>query len=310
MNILYFSDDYAKNVCGTKISIYNEMIKRGHNVIWQDKKFISNKVRYDTVRNYLLKSINEHNTDQIWLAHSGLTLPYDLKSLINIPVIGFGFSDPYYFNHNDRFPSYDIYITNSIDIFNKYKKIKPMIYNPTACDFNFHRLPSGHVNKRNFVSVISRGKHPRFTNKNMRVDVCKFLILNDIDLRIYGKDWGDLISNSFVEGDLFLKAIHESCIGLDIQDTFSPLAHRMFEYSACETSVITRDRDEVKIHFEEDKEILFYNTKEELLSKLKFYDKNRNLLTKIGFKAYLRCLKEHDIKYRINHIIKELKKFE
>lgn len=92
-------------------------------------------------------------------------------------------------------------------------------------------------------------------------------------------------------------------LGLDIQDKDSPLAHRMFEYSGCAVPVITRRRDEVFSCFEENSEILMYDSHEELLDKVSYYISRPAELEKIGLKAYERCKKEHDIKNRIDDMI-------
>ena len=111
MRILYFSDRWGDNVMGTKRSIFEELKIRGIDVIFQNKSNI----------NKILGLIKTLNPDQIWLAHSSLTLPCD-KSMIKKPVVGFGFSDPHYF-FDTRLKSYDIYITNHYGTYLKYRDI-------------------------------------------------------------------------------------------------------------------------------------------------------------------------------------------
>lgn len=306
-NILYISDDYGKNVAGVKISIFNEMKRRNYDIIWQNKSIINKE---NSQRPTLKNIIKSYNINQVWLAHSGLVLPVELKQYCeekNILVIGFGFSDPNYFDYNKRFYSYDVYITNSILIYYKYRVIIPCIYNPPACDFNFHKVTKGNT-KNTYASIIGRGIHPYMddNDKFYRIQIAKYLVSNKIDLKIFGKDWKPIQQNNQIEGKQFLKVINSSYVGIDLQGISSPLGRRMFEYSGCIVPIITRKRDEVFLHLEEDKEVLTYETKEELLDKLKFYNNKRMLLTVLGINAYNRCKKDHNISNRIDHLTKEL----
>lgn len=300
-NILYFSDNYAKNVTGTKISVFNEMKRRGCKVIWKDKKLINQAIDF----------VEEYSINQVWLVHSGLIIDLDMKNYFkrkNIPVIGFGMSDPNYFNAEDRLHSYDIYITNSIKIYNEYNSVISCIYNPTSCDFNFHKYKN-RLKKSMYCSMIGVGKHPFMDDELYRIKMVEFLKNNDISLKIFGRNWSNLFDvNDYVEGNKFLEVIHGSNIGLDLQNVNSPLAHRIFEYLACGTPIITRKREEVLLHFEENKEILFYESKEDLLDKLKYYNKRCFILDRIGHNAYLRCQQDHNISNRIDHILSELNK--
>lgn len=311
MNILYFSDNYALNVAGTKISIFNEMKKRGHNLLWVDKNFfIKNQRDLNILIDEFNKLINKNKTNQVWLAHSNLVIPIELKKYLNskdITVIGFGMSDPYYFDPKKRLPFYNIYITNSYLVSGKYRNVIPTIYNPTACDLSFHKKLE--INKKYPTSIIGRGLHPRFTEEDMRHKDIRFLLKNNIKSHTFGSDWfNHKYNHKPVIGNEFLRVINQTYLGLDLQDTFSPLAHRMMEYSACGTPIITRKRDEVLLHFNENKEIIFYDSRDELLDKINYYLRRSNLLECIGTKAKLRCEKDHNISNRVNNIFKRLNK--
>ena len=72
MKIIYFSDNYAYDVMGTKGSIAEEVSKRGYNVLVIDKKQI----------NKILDIIKLHNPDQVWLVHSWLSIPKNLRKRV------------------------------------------------------------------------------------------------------------------------------------------------------------------------------------------------------------------------------------
>ena len=290
------SDKYAWNVMGTKRSIFAELKRRGHDVFWVDKKAV--KKADILCRNY--------KADQVWLAHSNLLLLPGIKKNIPVPVIGFGFSDPYYFKPA-RFQSYDVYVTNNRKIYEQYKDKIKMFYNPTACDMRFHKRKD--TTKTIDISLIGCGRHPRFPNRIERIEIVKRLRkdLPKAVIRTYGIRWDKHPDNRpTIIDDTFLNVIQHTKIGLDIQEVFSPLAHRMFEYIACGTPVITRRRSEVFEHLEEHKEILAYDDYDELLAKLKCmltFPKELDFLAEHG---HQRVMKEHDIKNRVDGLEKFL----
>lgn len=287
MRILYFSDSYAHNVMGTKRSIRQEVASRGHSVIYQDKARIPG----------ILNLIKAHKPDQVWIAHSFALLSSNIRRKAGVPIVGFGFSDPNNFKEN-RLLGYNAYITNYYATYLKYKNEMPVFYNPTACDFRFHRTL--YIEKDIDISFIGISEHPHFKDRHMRIKIIHSLMRNlDFKIMSYGKGW--LGGN--IEGMAFLKVINRSRIGLDIQDEDSPLAHRMLEYSACGTPVITREREEVKMLFSPDEEILTYKSYDDLKEKLIFYLDNPKKLEAVGRRAKDRCLREHDIKYRVDGIL-------
>jgi hypothetical protein len=295
MKILYFSDTYSYGVMGTKRSIAEEMMRRGHVVVFIPRTKIDD----------ILFLIEDNKPDQVWLAHSGLELPEGLKEYINIPIIGFGFSDPYYFNPK-RTKSYDVYVTNYHETYKMLGSSIPVIYSPTACDIRFHTSrPSTNIIYD--LSIIGRGQHPRFKNKQLRIETLKKLKddLPQKNIGVFGKDW-EFQPNNHIEGEVFLEVIRSSRIGLDIQDEHSPLSRKIMEYSACGIPVITRKRKEVERHFMDGSDILMYETYDELLSKLEHYLGKPEALKIIGRNAMQLCKASHDIANRVDRILYHL----
>ena len=294
MKILYYSDNYTFDIFGTKRSIFEETNNRGHQLVWVDKQEIHK----------IVERCNQEKPDQIWLAHSNLTLTPEQKAQLTLPVIGFGFSDPYYFS-TTRFESYDAYITNHDHTLRQYNAQLPIHYNPTACDFRFHKDLK--LEKDLQISLIGLGTHPRFTQKDYRIHVVNKLREDGFQVHTFGRHWPEHKDNHpFISGTKFLEIINRSILGLDLQDTFSPLAHRMFEYAACKVPVITRRRSEVLSMFEDQKEIITYETLDELRKILRHYldPAHQADLRQIGVRAEERCRKEHNISFRIDKLIK------
>ena len=293
MKILYFSDNYTYNVMGTKRSIFEEVKRRDHSIHWFDKREIPKIIQLERI----------HKPDQIWLAHSNLLLPTEIKDQLKSTIVGFGFSDPYYFKPT-RFDSYDVYVTNHMSTLERYKDMITIFYNPTACDLSFHKKQS--VVKTIDISLIGCGRHPRFPNKNERIDIIDKLRIDfpTKSIKTFGRRWPAHESNKgFVNGEVFLSKIRSSIIGLDIQEGFSPLAHRMFEYISCGIPIITRRRPEVDFHLVDGKEILSYANYEELVDKVSYYLNHLQDLNQIALAGYCRVTTDHDIKNRVDALL-------
>jgi len=291
MKILYFSDKYTWDNWGTKRSIYEEVKRRENHIIWQDRGSIKK----------IINLIKIHKPNQIWLSHSNLTISSEVKKKIRIPVVGFGFSDPYNFKV-DRLNSYDVYITNHYDTFIKFKNKMPVLYNPTASDFNFH-AKSG-VEKDMDISIIGTGRHRMFKKRKSRLDIVSRLRKDGYSVAAYGQAWPKHKNNKgFIKGKSFLNIINRSKIGIDIQDENSPLAHRMMEYLSCGTLCITRRREEVSRVFDIGKEIVVYDNYKDLKDKIEYYLNNEEERKTIEKNAMKRCKRDHNITSRVDNII-------
>ncbi len=294
MKILYYSDKYAYNVMGTKRATFEEVQSRGIQIIWKDKSLLRN----------VLLHIEEEKPTQVWLASSDLLLPFELKRKIKIPVIAFGFSDPSMFNAY-RLHICDIYVSNYYDTIVKHKHRVPMIYYPPACDFRFHKRVNS--TKKFDITMIGCGDHSRFKNPMERIEIVNRLRDDGFDVWAFGNGWPKHPkNNSHIEGQKFLDVINSSKIGLDIQEDFLPLAHRMFEYPACGVPIVTKKRDEVFSFFEKDTEIKTYSDYESLKTVLSYLLKDGGYKL-LGEKAFRRCRKNHNISNRVAHLLDKLK---
>lgn len=286
MKILYLTDNYTYSNYGIKRSLFETIQDVGWEPIWIDIKSLDN----------LLSLIETHKPDQIWCAHSNLRLKPEVKAKIKIPIIGFGFSDPYYFT-TERFDSYNAYVTNHFDTFLKFQNTIPMHYMPTSCDLKFHKKLD--VKKDLGISFIGLGKHPRFKQVNERIELVNKIRDKGIKISTFGHGWPEHEdSYGYVSGEEFREVINKSILGLDIQETFSPLSHRMFEYPACGVPVITRERPELFKHFKKNEEIFTYSDNGDLIPKLEVLSRNTERLREVGNNAYQKCKEQHTINKR------------
>ena len=287
MKILYLTDNYTYSNYGIKRSLFEAIQDIGWEIIWIDINQLSE----------ILSLIEAHNPNQIWCAHSNLRLNPEVKAQIKIPIIGFGFSDPYYFSP-ERFDSYTAYVTNHYDTYQKFQNTIPMHYMPTSCDLKFHKKLD--VEKDLGITFIGLGNHPRFKKIDERIELIDKIRDEGIKVSTFGHGWPEHQDNhEYVTGDKFREIINRSILGLDIQEVFSPLSHRMFEYPACGVPIITRDRSELFKYFTRDEEIFTYFTNEDLISKLVILAKDSKRLCEVGANAYQKCRDKHTITIRI-----------
>lgn len=297
MRILYFSDRWGYNIMSVKRALLEELKVRGIDVVYQNRGHITN----------ILKHVKTLKFDQIWLAHSGLMLPCD-KSLIKPPVIGFGFSDPHYFS-DIRLKSYDIYVTAYYGTYLKYKGSMPVHYCPGVANLR-HYINLKLKRDIDISHVGTAIQYTAFTNKKKRIEFINQLRKDtDLDIHVYGGGWPQHVKNSGrVEGNDYLNIINRSKIGLDIQDDLYAPTQRLYDYAACGTPMITRGGDDVYTLFEKDKEILTYNSYDELKEKLIYYTEKPQKLRDIGMAAMKRCIKDHNYKCRVDYILDFIEK--
>lgn len=252
MRILFFSDRYGYNFMSIKRSIQVELESRGVEVLYRDKADIR----------HVLELVKTFKPDQVWLVHSSLVLPCN-KDLVKPPVVGFGFSDPHYFSPS-RLQSYDAYVTAHYGTYDRYKHIMSVLFSPDPYNPQFYR---GLGLERSIdATCIGRAMHPQFVNTLERVDfVNKLRKETNIDVHAYGSGWPPHSKNhNPIEGDILLNTINRSKIGLDIQGCLCSISERVFHYCGCGVPVITREGIEVEKVFVKDREILTYNSYDEI----------------------------------------------
>jgi len=239
--ILYLTDSYARKVAGIKVSLFNEMQSRGFKIVEQNIHTAGTN-RIDGRR--LLRDLHKGNFTHLWVAHTwveyvGCTLA-DINKL-KVPVLGFGFSDPYDWNPS-RLNQYNVYATHSRKLADKIKA-KSTCYFTTCCDLSFHKdlkLP-----RTTDVLFIGCGLHPRFKNRKRRIPMMQAILKRFPNTKIFGKSWPGIATGKPIFGEKFLHEINSAKVGIDIEEGFSPLAHRNFEFPACGTPIITLRRPDV-----------------------------------------------------------------
>jgi len=311
MKILYYTDNYAERVYGTKISLLKELEKRGFDVIRQSVSILKRK-KYEI----LLECIKKHAPDMIWFVHSLASIPLEIKEKIKIPIVGFGLSNPNYFPES-ILPSYDYFVTNFLDFWRNRANFKiPVIYFPTACNADYHTL-NKNCKKTIDVLFLGCGKHKKFIPRNCRLDFVDKILASGIDIKVFGRAWEQSVKapgwrgfdnkNIFheISGDNFINIIHKAKLALCIDKIGYPLQHRLFEYSACGAPVVTLLKEESLFHFNTS-EMIYYETEEGAIQLMKYYLKHLNEANEIGERATRKTRSLYTIEKRTDNLLKGL----
>jgi len=177
-----------------------------------------------------------------------------------------------------------------------------------------------------------------------RQDYVEYLYKNEIDVYVWGPGWKNaLISNNkgiinklkskiglsksilpktHVGGPLsdeeLIKMYSRSKISLNFSEVvvsdqdYNPgtikrhIRLRDFEAPMSEAFYITGYQDELKEYYEIDKEIVCYNTKEELLEKIRYYLKHQDEAEVIRIAGHKRALKDHTWENRFKELFNKI----
>jgi len=121
----------------------------------------------------------------------------------------------------------------------------------------------------------------------------------------------DLYKNSYcgyleTEQEL-AEVFYNSCVNLNITiQGNSGLNHRVFAVLASQGFLLTDDVQDLHDYFEIGKELEVYKNKDDLLDKISFYLKNKEIAQKIGLLGFANVTKRHNYTARVNKLLKEI----
>ena len=300
--------DLGHEVLGCS-SIVGSGNQTNKSTLWQRIRW---KLGYpvDTVQlnQVLPKSAQEFSPDLIWIEKVLTLYPstyQQLRQLLPQTKIIFYSEDDIFMSHNRS-----IYLKQSLPLFDLVFTTKPRnlqelpqlgakkvfcVYQ--AYDRNLHRpivLTSGDETKWGAdVSFVG-------TFEQDRAEKMFYLAKQGISVRIWGSNWQRWrkqhpnlqIERQPVYNDNFIKVICGSKINLNFLRKANRDRHtsRSLEIPACQAFMLAERTDEHLQLFREGKEAEFFDSKEELLSKIQFYlkdDDKRNAIARAGRQ---RCL--------------------
>ncbi len=292
------------------------------------KKFCNKIVTFDLRWNYftygkkglnrrLLLLIKKEKPDYIFLLTSADSYYFD--TLLKIREISpktktviFSGDDDTGFHHSSRYLIlfFDYGIISPKKYIPKYHKdgVKNVFHTVGALNADFFKPLN--LEKKYDVTFIGS---PRM-KASERYDSVKFLKDNGIKIKVFGWGWEKYpelkdIYEGPLESDKLVEVINQSKIHLSIsKDNFgkTQMVAKPFEGGACKTFVLTEYHNDYLEFFKEEKEIVTFKDKEELLKKIKYYLKHKDKREKIAEAAYQKIIKNYNLKVELIRILKKI----
>lgn len=268
-----------------------------------------------------LKSYPVEKFDLIWV-DKGVYITKETTSLLrqkSNKLVHFTPDMAFYGNKSRYFinsiSNYDFVITTKTveaSIYNRFIKSENLILTTQGFDNNTHKPLLHFSEKENVVAFIGLAESSRF-------HLVKELISSDIPVKVAGNGWSRFAKthahNSLFSyhgeglyGENYTKFISSSLFSIGMLSKRFPELHttRTFEIPACGTALITERNDETCSFFNED-EAIFYDTPEEMIEKIKYYQNHIEELELLTAKGRKRVVKDgREYKTILEEILKRV----
>lgn len=253
----------------------------------------------------ILNDLCKYNPDAIVLNSGGLCMEQDLIVELKkreITSIGISLSDPdvYVYNGEKYAKNFDIFYTNSRWSYeNQYDKTKVNInIMPFAASMKHHYyIPE--IERKYDLVIVGHARKDRIPIVNELKKVC--------NVGLYGSGWKDGLG--VVNGIDHVRAINSGKMYLSFSHTmagYNNVKVGLFEAMACRQFVLTSYMKELSEYFEIGKEIICYETEEELIELVKYYLKHDEEREKIMNAGYTRFIRDHTYQERWTKVIKDI----
>lgn len=228
-------------------------------------------------------------------------------SLKTKTVIFFG-DDDNQFESSSRYYAlfFDYVIPAQPGFVNKYKKegAKNVFYLPFVANAeNFKFL---NLEKKYDVTFIGY-------QKGNRADIIRYLKNKGIKIRIFGWFWDkcpDLkdIYFGIPNNQEMVKIINQTKINLSFTEGIGGMLHikgRVAEVISCKSFMLTQYFSRYLDFFKNNKEIVMFKNKEDLLKKIKYYLKNEKEREKIAERGYKKMVDKYSINIKLKEFIEK-----
>ena len=212
--------------------------------------------------------------------------------------------------HPEWIPCVDLILTASLYIEQKYRKEFPQIrYLPHSVNLERFFMEAGNPERLSDLAFIGRPSPHR-------TEIFSFLA--EYDLRLYGRKWTHahipdaLRKRAHGDFDVFdrdvKRILNRTKIFINVQQDHYLEMQTLMNMSvtmamACGCCVIAEYVREIDSAFRIGEEILVWNTKEELKQQIDFCLENPEKAKKIAEAGRQRCIKDHDMKHRVQEIL-------
>ncbi len=154
------------------------------------------------------------------------------------------------------------------------------------------------------------------TKLSRRYEYIKFLKENGVKIKLFGLGWANYpdfkdIYGGVLSSEEMIKIINQSKIYLCLSKNDYGEPHmtlKFLEGSACKTFVLTEYFKEYLKLFKENKEIIMFKNKNELLQKINYYLKNDNEREKIAKAGYKKVLNNYNLDVEFKKMLEKSKR--
>jgi spore maturation protein CgeB len=278
----------------------------------------------DDVNKRLLSNIKVFNPNIVFIVKGNSIYPWTLKYIkYNYPEIKLvSFSNDnmsiwsnksiyYHFGIN----YYDLVVSINIDTYRKIEEFYygKVLYIDKSYSKRWHKFIEIDNKKYDCLFIGSYEKE--------RFEIMKYLAKNGVRIDVYGNMWNKANVSNISEN---LKIHYKELVGDDYNHTLANAkvvlgflrkvnldtqTSRTFEIPACGGFMImeyTKNQDRL---FAEDKEMIYFRSKEELLNKVKYYIQHQSKAQSIVKRARLRCETDgYEYSNRIDQILRNFDK--
>jgi|GEM_PF-291213 len=139
-----------------------------------------------------------------------------------------------------------------------------------------------------------------------RVNVVNSLATRGLDVQIYGYGWQDRPRLPFNQ---MVRMFSRSKVNLNLSNSavssVQQIKGRNFEVPGCRAFLLTAKADELDSYFEDGREVVTYDTLDELVEKAKYYTAHDEEREAIAQNAYTRTLAEHTWHHRYDVVFEK-----
>lgn len=178
-------------------------------------------------------------------------------------------------------------------------------------DYNTYKLEPMNLEKIYDLTFIGRPKADR-------VELMKFLMEKGVNIKLFGWGWGDypelkkIYGGSLSQED-YAKIINQTKINLNFtragyseeKQRFN-MKGRFFEVALCKGFQLIENYQGIEKFFKDKKEVVLFNTKEDILNKIRYYLKNDKLMKEIAENSYKKTISKYNREEDLKKIFKKI----
>ena len=309
LRILYVACRYAQNIQNRGLgfeenNFLNSLVDMGHHIIRLNypKDGKSGRV----ISEMMLDCVTRYSPDLLFtvLGRNELSKKAveEISTKTDTITLNWFCDDHWRFESFSKYwaPVFNWVVTTAKSALPKYEEIgyRNVIYAQWACNhFLYRRLDYPRIHNVTFVGQAHGNRR----------QIIEELRRNGVDVKTWGKGW----KNGRLSQVGMIKVFNQSKINLNLSAAsvggVDQIKGRDFEIPGCGGLIITgAPRDEISQYYDIGKEIVHYESTQDLIDKIKYYlshDDEREAIAEAG---YIKTLNEHTYERRFNDIFRKI----